>query len=66
MHSIRITFRETAIGLGLLRPLRAAEENDALPKCTAYVDCRVRSGPTLHRLLDRQLAIGFLERWLSL
>ena len=66
MHSIRLTFREMAIGLGLLLPLRAAEENDALRKCTAYLDCRVRSGPTLHKLLDRQLAIAFLERWLTL
>jgi hypothetical protein len=66
MDSFRLTFREMAIGLGLLRPLRTAEENDALRKCTAYLDCRMRSGSTLHTLLDRQLAVAFLERWLTL
>ena len=32
MDSFRPTFREMAIGLGLLRPLRRAEENDAVRK----------------------------------
>jgi hypothetical protein len=27
MHSIRLTFREITIGLGLLRPVQTAEEN---------------------------------------
>ena len=41
MHFTRPTLRDLAIGLGLLRPLRRAEENDALRKCTriSTVDC---------------------------
>ena len=66
MHSIRLTFRELAIGLGLLRPVQTAEENDALRKCNVYLDYRMRSGSTIHALLDRELAIAFLERWLTL
>jgi len=66
MHSIRLTFREMAIGLGLLRPLRADEENDALRKCTAYLDFKVLSGSTIHALLDRELAVACLERWFTL
>jgi hypothetical protein len=65
MHSIRLTFREMAIGLGLLRPVQTAEENDALRKCTAYLDFRVRSGSTFHALLDRELAVACLERWFA-
>jgi len=66
MHSIRLTFREMAIGLGLLRPVQTAEENDALRKCTAYLDFRVRSGSTFHALLDRELAVACFERWFAL
>jgi len=66
MHFTRPTLRDLAIGLGLLRPLRTAEENDALRKCTAYLDFRVRSGSTIHALLDRELAVACLERWLAL
>jgi len=55
-----------AIGLGLLRPVQTAEENDALRKCTAYLDFRVRSGSTIHALLDRELAVACLERWFAL
>ncbi|HKR27988.1 MAG TPA: hypothetical protein VJS11_11045 [Acidobacteriaceae bacterium] len=66
MHSILLTLREMAIGLGLLRPLRAAEESDALRNCTAYLDYRVRSGSTIHALLDRTLAVACLERWFTL
>ncbi len=66
VHFSRPTLRELAIGLGLLRPLQAAEEHDALRKCTAYLDCRMRSASTIHALLDRKLAVAFLERWLTL
>jgi hypothetical protein len=66
MHSIRLTFRELAIGLGLLRPVQTAEENDALRKCTAYLDFRVRSCSTIQALLNRELAVAFLERWFTL
>ena len=66
MDSFRLTFREMAIGLGLLRPLRTAEGNDALRKCTAYLDFRVCSGSTIHALLDRELAVACLERWFTL
>ena len=62
MHSIRLTFREMAVGLGLLQPLRTAQKNDALRKCMAYLDYKVRSGPTIHALLDRELAVACLER----
>ena len=66
MHSIRLTFREMSIGLGLLRPVQTAEENDALRKCTAYLDFRVCSGSTIHALLDLELAVAWLERWFTL
>lgn len=66
MHSIRLTFREMSIGLGLLRSVQTADENDALRKCTAYLDFRVRSGSTIHALLDLELAVACLERWFTL
>jgi hypothetical protein len=66
MHFTRPTLRDLAIGLGLLRPLRTAEENDVLRKCTAYLDYRVRSGSIIHALLDQELAVACLERWFTL
>jgi hypothetical protein len=66
MHFSPPTFRELAIGLGLLRPMQTAEKDDALRKCAAYLDYRIRSSSTIPTLLDHQLAVAVLERWLTL
>ncbi len=65
MHSNRPTFRELAIGLGLLRPMHAAERDYALRKCTAYLEWRMVSSSTVYALLDHQLAVAVLEPWLT-
>jgi hypothetical protein len=66
MHFSHPTFREVAIGLGLLRPMQTAEKDDALRKCAAYLEYRIRSSSTIPTLLDHQLAVAVLERWLTL
>jgi hypothetical protein len=66
MHFNRPTLRDLATGLGLLRPLHAAERDEALRRCTAYLDFRLRSNSTVHTLLDHQLAVALFERWLTL
>ena len=66
MHFDRPTLRDLAIGFGLLRPLRRAEENDALRKCTAYLERRIHSSSRSHVPFDQQLAIAVLEHWLTL
>jgi hypothetical protein len=62
MHFSRPTFRQLAIGLGLLQPMQATERDEALRKCAAYLEHRIRSSSTIPTLLDRQLAIAVLER----
>lgn len=62
MHSNLPTFRGLVIGPGLLRPLGAAEREDALRKCTAYLEYRMRSGSSMRSVLDHQLAVAVLER----
>ena len=52
MHFSSPTFRELAIGLGLLRPMQTAEKDDALRKCAAYLEYRIRSSSTIPTLLD--------------
>jgi hypothetical protein len=66
VHLNRPTLRELAIGLGLLRPLHAAEREEALRRCAAYLDFLLRSNSTVHTLLDQQLAVAVLEHWLTL
>jgi len=60
------TLRELVIGLGLLRPAGAAEKHAAHQKCTTYLQYRICGGSCIQSVLDRQLAIAILERWLAL
>jgi hypothetical protein len=60
------TLRELVIGLGLLRPSDAAEKHAAHQKCTTYLQYRMCCRSSAHSVLDRQLAIAILERWLAL
>lgn len=66
MRLNRPTFRELAIGLGLLRPLHAAEKENAVRKCAAYLQQRIESSTSVRSALEHQLAVAVLERWLTL
>ena len=66
MHLERPTFRELAIGLGLLRPLHSTEKDDAVRKCAAYLQQRIESSSSVRSALEHQLAVAVLERWLTL
>jgi hypothetical protein len=66
MCSNHPTLREVAICLDLLRPSDAREKCAAHQKCSIYLQRRVCFGGRFQSVLDRQLAIAILERWLAL
>jgi hypothetical protein len=66
MCSDRPTLLEVAICLDLLRPPDARERYAAHRKCSSYLQRQVCFGSCFHSVLDDQLAIAVLERWLVL
>ena len=66
MQICRPSLRERLIGMGLLRPQDHAEAVSARKKCLLYLQHQPRKTGLFVSIIDRQLFVAILKRWMSL
>jgi hypothetical protein len=66
MKICRPSLRERLIGMGLLRPQDHAETASARERCFLYLQHQPRKTGLFLSVIDRQLSVAILKRWMSL